>query len=57
VVQADLEAQGADMWVVNIDGQPWWETIVNGVTLRSPSGARLAAVRKTLAGVKPPEKH
>ena len=45
MVQADLEAPEADMYVVNINGEPWWEAIVSGIVLRNRSGIRLQAAK------------
>jgi len=41
VGQADSAAQDIEMWVANVNGEPIWEAIVNGVVLQDRSGIAL----------------
>jgi hypothetical protein len=49
VGQADSAAPEADVWVVAVNGEPWWETVVDGITLRDRSGIRLQEARTKMA--------
>ena len=42
-----------EMYVVSINGEPWWETIVNGVTLRDRSGRKLQEARASQSLMRP----
>ena len=48
VGKADSAVREADMYVVNINGEPWWEMVVNGITLRDRSGLKLQEARARL---------
>ena len=50
MVQGDsvVPEADADMYVVNIGGQPIWEIVVNGVVLRGHSGRKLLEDAKRL---------
>ena len=48
VVQGDSAVPEANMYVVNIGGQPIWEIVVNGVVLRGHSGRKLLEDAKRL---------
>ena len=36
------------MWVVNVNGEPVWETVVGNVVLRARSGQQLQAIKEAL---------